>query len=123
MNACKQSAVTFEVFVLWLHNQHCYTRDVIGIKMTHRNLLNCEGIRAKTRREYKLHENKHKNPANPLHTFTKLVPAVLRLIFHLMAWTAIYSSRDSDIIKNGRPNQDCRSVKKTSCHFSSLHTK
>jgi len=26
-NARKQNAVTFEVFVLWLCNQHYYTRD------------------------------------------------------------------------------------------------
>jgi len=30
----KQSTVTFKVFVLWLHNQHYYTRDVIGICRT-----------------------------------------------------------------------------------------
>jgi len=35
MNTRKQSAVTFEVFVLWLCNQHYYTHDVIGIKMMH----------------------------------------------------------------------------------------
>jgi len=48
MHTCKQSAVTFEVFVLWLRNQHYYTRDVIGIKMVYRNLPYHEGIRAKT---------------------------------------------------------------------------
>jgi len=26
------------MFVLWLHNQRYYTRDVIGIKMTYRDL-------------------------------------------------------------------------------------
>jgi len=31
--AHKQSTVTFEVFVLWLHNQHYYTCGVIGIKI------------------------------------------------------------------------------------------
>jgi len=36
-NVHKQSAVTFEVFVLWLHNEHYYTCDVIGIKMTYRD--------------------------------------------------------------------------------------
>jgi len=64
-NTCKQSAVTFEVFVLCLCNQRYYTRDVLGIKMTHRDLPYYEGIRAKTYCEYKL----HKNNANSLHTF------------------------------------------------------
>jgi len=31
-NAHKQNAVTFEVFVLWLCNQHYYARDVMGLK-------------------------------------------------------------------------------------------
>jgi len=31
VNTRKQSAVTFKVFVLWLHNQRYYTCDVIGI--------------------------------------------------------------------------------------------
>jgi len=45
MNACKQSIVTYEVFVLWLHNQHHYnTHDLIGIKMTYRDLPYYEGI-------------------------------------------------------------------------------
>jgi len=43
----KQSAVTFEVFVLWLRNQRYYTRDVIGIKMTYRDLPYYEGVRPK----------------------------------------------------------------------------
>jgi len=35
----KESTVTFEVFVvLWLRNLHYYTRDIIGIKMMHRDL-------------------------------------------------------------------------------------
>jgi len=38
---------TFEVFVLWLCNQCYYTRDVIGIKMTYRDLPYYEGIRPK----------------------------------------------------------------------------
>jgi len=38
MNTRKQNAVTFKVFVLWLRNRHYYTHDVIGIKMTHRDL-------------------------------------------------------------------------------------
>jgi len=59
-NTRKQSAVTFEVFILLLRNQHYYTRDVIGTKMMYRDLLYFEGIRAKTHREYKLHKNKHK---------------------------------------------------------------
>jgi len=37
-NAHKQSAVIFEVFVLWPRNQCYYTRDVKGIKMTYRDL-------------------------------------------------------------------------------------
>jgi len=65
-NTHKQSVVTIEVFVLWLHNKHYYTCDVIGIKMTYSYY---KGIRAKTRHEHKLHENKHKNHANSLHTF------------------------------------------------------
>jgi len=36
--------------------------------MTYRDLPYYKGIRAKTRREYKLHKNKHKNHANSLHT-------------------------------------------------------
>jgi len=63
-NTRKQSVVTFEVFVLWLHNQCYYTRDVIGIKMTYRDLLYYEGIRAKTCREYKLHEISTKSCLN-----------------------------------------------------------
>jgi len=46
-NTRKQSAVTFEVFVLWLRNQCYYTRDVIGIKMTYRDLPYYEGISLK----------------------------------------------------------------------------
>jgi len=97
------------VFVLWLHNQRYYTRDVVGVKMTHRDWLMIdwliiylfkpqssrtsrsslpegihtynykvqhtrdlpyyEGIRAKIRCEYKLHENKHENDTSSLHTF------------------------------------------------------
>jgi len=55
-NTHKQSAVTFEVFVLWLCNQHSYTCDVIGIKMLHRDLPYYKGIKAKPSREHKLHE-------------------------------------------------------------------
>jgi len=115
------------VFVLWLPNQHYYTCDVIGIKMMHRDLPYYKGIRAKTYREYKLHENKHKNHANPLHTFRKWSITwsqfVLSghtkhwLIRHLMECTAIYSSHDSKIIKNGGLCLDCGSGKKTSCYF------
>jgi len=43
------------VFILWLCNQRYYNRDVIGIKMTYRDLPYYEGIRAKTRRECKVH--------------------------------------------------------------------
>jgi len=40
MNTRKQCAVTFEVFVLWL----CYyTHDVVGIKITYRNLQKYQG--------------------------------------------------------------------------------
>jgi len=67
-NICKQSTGTFKVFVLWLRNEHYYTCDVIGIKMMHRDLPYFEGIGAKTHCEYKLHENKHENHANHLHT-------------------------------------------------------
>jgi len=70
-HTCKQSAVTFEVSVLWLCNQHYYTHDVIGIKMMHRDLPYYKGMRAKTCDEYKLPENKYKNQANPLHIFRK----------------------------------------------------
>jgi len=37
----------------------------------HRDLPYYEDIRAQTCHEYKLHKNKHKNPANSLHTFRK----------------------------------------------------
>jgi len=43
-NTRKQSAATFKLFVLWLRNQCYYTRDVIGIKMTYRDLPYYEGI-------------------------------------------------------------------------------
>jgi len=51
---------TFEVFVVRLRNQCLYTRDVIGIKITYRDLPHYEGIRAKTHYEYKPHENSTK---------------------------------------------------------------
>jgi len=35
MHTCKQS---LKAFVLWLCNQHYYTCDIIGIKMTYRDL-------------------------------------------------------------------------------------
>jgi len=91
--------------------------------MKYRDLPYYKGIRAKTRREYKLHKNKQKNHANSLHTFRKW--SVLSghskhwLILHSMVSTAIYSS---NAIKDGGPNLDSGSVKKTSCHFLSLHT-
>jgi len=123
-NTRKQSAVTFEVLVLWVRNQFYHTRDVIGIKMMHRNLPYYKGIWDKTRREYKLHENKPENHANHLHTFRKWsitwYQFVLStrskhwLIPHSMACTAIHNSRDSDKIKYGGPSQDCGSMKKTS---------
>jgi len=46
-NTRKKGAVNFEVFVLWLRNLCYYTRDVIGIKMTHRDLPCYEGISPK----------------------------------------------------------------------------
>jgi len=107
-----------------------YTHGVIGIKMTYRDLPYYEGIRAKTRREYKLHENKHKNHTSCLHTFRKwsitwsqvIVSSSFKLwlIRHLMA---IYSLRECGSIKDGGPSLDSGSVKKTSCHSSLLHTK
>jgi len=80
-----------KVFVLWLRIQHHYTCDAIGIKMTYRNLPYHEGIRTKTRCKYKLHENKHKNNANPLHTFRKLsitwsYPVVLNVGWFAIQW-------------------------------------
>jgi len=59
------------MFVLWIYNQHYYTRNVIGIKITYRDLPYYESMRAKTHHENKLHENKHENYAKPLHTFRK----------------------------------------------------
>jgi len=67
MHTHKQSTVTSKVFVLWLCNQHYYTRDAIAIKMTHRDLSYYEGIRVKTCHEHKLHEENHTNPL--LHIF------------------------------------------------------
>jgi len=43
-NTRKQSAVTLEVFVLWLHNQRYYTGDAIGI---YRDLPYYKGIKPK----------------------------------------------------------------------------
>jgi len=132
-NTRKQSAITFEVFVLWLCNQCYYTHDVIGIKMTYGDLPYYKGIRAKACREYRLHENNHKKHTNHLHTFRKwsitwsqfiiCTCSKLWLIRHSMMCTAIYSSCDSNIIKYGGPSQGCGSVKKTSCRSSSFHTK
>jgi len=59
MHTCKQSAVTFEVFVLWLRNQHYYIHNVIGIKMTYGDLLYYEGVRVKTHCKNKLHDTKN----------------------------------------------------------------
>jgi len=76
--------------------------------MMHRDLPYYEGIRAKTRCEYKLDENKHKNHANYLHTFRKWsiawsqyvvsIPNKRWLILHSMVCYAIYSSCDSEEI-------------------------
>jgi len=46
-NTRKQSAVTFEVFVLRLRNQRYYTCDVIGIQTTYRDLPYYKGISPK----------------------------------------------------------------------------
>jgi len=74
--------------------------------MTFRDLPYYDGIRAKTCHEYKLHENKYENHTNSLHAFRKWWPYFVPsghskhwLIHHSMASTAIYSLRDSDIIK------------------------
>jgi len=125
----KQNGVTLEVFVLWLCNQHYYTCDVIGIKMTYRDLLYYEYIRAKTCREYKLQENKHKNHTNHLHTLRKWSITWLQfvlstrskcwLICHSMECTAIYSSHDSDLIKYGGSSQDYRKPVAFLCRFIS----
>jgi len=47
------------------------TESTLLYNMMHRDLSYCEGIMAKTRREYKLHENKEESHTNPLHTFRK----------------------------------------------------
>jgi len=115
-NAHKQSAVTFEVFILWLHNQRYYIHDVIGIKMMCRDLPYYEGIRAKTRREYKLHKNKHKNhtnsyiPLEMVHNFVVSGRSKRWLIRHSMASTAIYSSHDCGVIKHGGLSLDSQSL-------------
>jgi len=59
-NTHKQSIVNFEVFVLWLHNQCYYTRDVIGIKMTYRDLPYYEGISPKHALNIKQAQKSHK---------------------------------------------------------------
>jgi len=91
-NTHKQSAVTLEVFVLWLLNQRYYIRDVIGIKMMYRDLPYYEGIRPK-----------HAMNTNFTKTSTKIMQTVYiplengpkrLLICHSMVSTAIYSSRD-----------------------------
>jgi len=92
------------------HNQCYHTCDVIGIKMTYRDLPYYEGIMAKTCHEYKLHENKYKNHANSLHTFRKrsitwsqfVLSSCSKhwLVRHSMASTAIYSSCDCGAIKD-----------------------
>jgi len=100
---------TFEEFVLWLYNQCYYAHDVIRIKTTYKNLPYYVGIKAKTRREYKLHGNKHENHANHLYTFRKwsitwsqfVISTRSKhwLIFHSMVCIVIYSLHDSDVIK------------------------
>ena len=54
MHGCKQRAVIFEVFILWLHNQHQFTHDVIRIKVIPRDLPYNESMRTKTHRGNKL---------------------------------------------------------------------
>jgi len=125
-NTHKQSTVTFEVFVLWLYNQHYYTCDIIGIKMTYRDLPYYEGIRLK--HSVNIYFMKISTtitqtiyiPLKMIHNFIVSTPSKHWLICHSMLCTAIYSSRDSDPIKYGRPSQDCGSVKKTSSYSSSL---
>ena len=51
MHGCKQSAVTFEVFIVWLCNLCHSTRDVISIKMIPRGLPYDQSIGTKTCRE------------------------------------------------------------------------
>jgi len=76
-----------------VRNQHYYTCDVIGIKMTYRDLPYYEGMRAKTRRENKLYENKHKNHTNPLHTFTKwfssFYPVLINVGLFAIQWCVL----------------------------------
>jgi len=96
--------------------------------MKYRDLPYYEGIRAKTPHEYKLHENKHENHTNHVHTFRRWSITwsqfVLTdhtkhwLIHHSMACTAIYSSHDFWINKNGGSSLDYGSVKKISHHSS-----
>jgi len=86
-----------------------------------------KNIRAKTCREYKLHENKHKNHTNHLHTLRKCSITWLQfvlstrskcwLICHSMACTAIYSSRDSDLINSGGSSQDYGKTVAVLCRF------
>jgi len=131
-NTFKQNTITFKVFVLWLRNQHYYTHNAIEIKMKYRDL---PYYKASGHCEYNLNENKHENHTNCLHTctfrkwtitwslFVLSSHTKCWLIHHSMVFTAIYSSHDSDAIKNGRPTLDCTSVKKTSRRSSLLRTK
>ena len=54
MHGCKQRAVIFEVFILWLRNQHQFSHDIIRIKMIPRDLPYNESRRTKTHHGNKL---------------------------------------------------------------------
>jgi len=100
-NTRKQSAETFEMFVLWLRNQHYFTCDVIGIKMTHRDLPYYEAIRPKQVMNINFTKTSTKMMQTvyiPLSiTWSQVIVSGSSkhwLIRHSMASTAIYSSRD-----------------------------
>jgi len=70
--------------------------------MTYRDLPYYEGTRAKTHHEYKIHDTKILQTLYiPLHNFVLSGCTKRWLIHHSMACTAIYSSCDSEITKNG----------------------
>jgi len=98
--------------------------------MTYRNLLYYEGIRGC--HENKLHENKHENHINPLHTFRFITWSQLIVSGRTKRWpptlanspfNGMYCHIQPKKILNGGSRQDCGGVKKTSCSSSSLYTK
>jgi len=111
-NTRKQSAVTLLLKCLFygFNNQHYYTCDIIGIKMTYKGFTLLWKYRS--HRDYKLHENKYEKHANPLHTFRKLSITSSYLFALTVGWFAIqwhvhatiYNSCDSKKIKNGGPS-------------------